>query len=406
MSGIMTGVRVLEVADFVFVPAAGAVLSDWGAEVIKVEHHEQGDQMRGHKMFHPNHKGELADFNALMEGANRGKRSIGLNLASAEGLEVLYALAKTCDVFLTSKLEPTRKKLKFDTEHITAQNPDIIYARGTGHGALGPEAATGGFDILDFWYRSGTAMGTKPLAFDSIPYMPGPGFGDLTGAMHLAGGVSAALFHREKTGEAKTVDVSLLGSGMWAMGGGISLSEMYGVSSSQAPVGKVVNALANVYRTSDDKWIALCCLQAFRYWPALCRVIGREEWLSDARFTTWQGLNDNADDLVKLLADEFSQRTYDQWLSVLGNFEGQWSPVQDALQVSDDPQAKANGYLTPTTSTTGQEFQVVQPPVQFDRTPATTRPAPLFNADGDDILTELGLSTEEILNLKLADAVA
>src|SRR5580700_4842228 len=147
----MDGVRVLEVADYVFVPTAGAVLADWGAEVIKVEHHEHGDMMRGLRTYYPNPNGDPVTFNPIMEMANRGKRSIGINLGDPGGVRTLMELAKTCDVFLTSKLEATRRKLGIDVEDVRRHNPDIVYARGTGHGTRGPEAGTGGFDALDFW---------------------------------------------------------------------------------------------------------------------------------------------------------------------------------------------------------------------------------------------------------------
>ena len=401
----MQGVRVLEVADYVFVPAAGAVLSNWGADVIKVEHHEQGDLMRGLWTFHPA-GGEPRAVNPVMESANRGKRSIGINLGSPDGLELLYELVRTADVFLTSKLVETRRKLRIDVDDIRSQNPNIIYVRGTGHGVRGPEAAKGGFDSLSFWYRSGIGRAAQAPELSYVPNMPAPAFGDLTGAMNIAGGISAALFHRERTGEASTVEVSLLGSGMWSLSGGVSLSAMYDVPALQRESRVIINPLIRNYRTKDDRWIAICCLQASRYWPDLCRALGRADLAADERFSTAEGLQTHAGEVVKLLEEEFASRTETDWHAKLDDFQGQWAPVQDPLSVVSDRQAAANGYTMPTKSSDGSEdLLVVQPPVQFNEQPVSTAPAPGFNEHGDEILAELGYDPDRILDLKLNSAI-
>jgi crotonobetainyl-CoA:carnitine CoA-transferase CaiB-like acyl-CoA transferase len=405
MSKIMSGIRVVELADYVFVPAAASVLSDWGADVIKVEHHERGDLMRGLRTFHPGAVRGPNSFNALMEGANRGKRSIGLNLANPEGRQVFVDIIKTADVFLTSKLTSTRQKLAIDVDDLRAHNPSLIYVRGTGHGIRGPEADKGGFDQLDFWYRSGMALGAKAYEAEHIPIMPAGAFGDLISAMNVAGGVCGALFHRERTGEAVTVDVSLLASAMWSMGGGVTQAELYNAPNAQRPVGELPNPLIGTYATSDGRWIALCCLQAVRHWRELCQVAEIPGLGDDARFATVEGIEQHSPMLVQVLRAVFAGRTYAEWEAVLAHFSGQWSPVQNTLEVIDDPQVRANGYVLESKSTTGQPIVVVQPPVQFDETHVSTKPAPAFNDSGDELLAELGMSMDEILSLKIAGAV-
>jgi crotonobetainyl-CoA:carnitine CoA-transferase CaiB-like acyl-CoA transferase len=157
MTAVMQGVRILEVAEHTFVPAASALLADWGAEVIKIEHVERGDAMRGLAstgvVSLPN------DVHVLLEHSNRGKKSLGLDLTSEEGLEILGKLAATCDVFLTNKLPGVRKKLKIEVDDVRAANPDIIYVRGTGQGERGPDADKGSYDSLAFWARSGVSVG-------------------------------------------------------------------------------------------------------------------------------------------------------------------------------------------------------------------------------------------------------
>ena len=214
-----------------------------------------------------------------MEHSNRGKRSLGLNLASPEGLAILYRLAETADVFLTNKLPSVRDKLKIGVEDIRAQNPNIIYVRGTGQGERGPDADKGSYDSLAFWARAGIAAGAKRPEYDLVPVPPAPGFGDSIGGMTIAGGIMGALYHRERTGEATVVDVSLFGVGLWAMGQAVALSLQLGVGWAPPPASRLSsNPLSRNYITKDNRVLAFTCLQAGRYWPPLCEAIGARSW--------------------------------------------------------------------------------------------------------------------------------
>jgi crotonobetainyl-CoA:carnitine CoA-transferase CaiB-like acyl-CoA transferase len=217
---VMEGVRVLEVAQFTFVPAAGAILADWGADVIKVEHPVRGDTQRGFI----NMGGFQLDPNRhpLIEHPNRGKRSVGIDVSTPGGQEVLYEIAKTADVFLTNYMPAQRQKNKFDIEHIRAANPNIIYARGSAYGDKGAERDTGGFDGTAFWTRSGVGHALTPEEIGGALPQGIPAFGDSIGGMNIAGGISAALFHRERTGEAVELDVSLLSTAWWAAGASVT----------------------------------------------------------------------------------------------------------------------------------------------------------------------------------------
>ena len=156
MTAVMEGVRVLEVAEHTFVPAASALLAEWGAEVIKIEHVERGDAMRGLASSGTVTFGDGA--HVLLEHSNRGKKSIGLDLTSEDGLDILYQLAATCDVFLTNKLPSVRTKLKIDVDDIRAHNPSIIYVRGHGQGEQGPDADRG---LLRPAWRSGAGPASR-----------------------------------------------------------------------------------------------------------------------------------------------------------------------------------------------------------------------------------------------------
>jgi crotonobetainyl-CoA:carnitine CoA-transferase CaiB-like acyl-CoA transferase len=404
MTAILNGVRVLEVAEHTFVPAASALLADWGAEIIKVEHVTRGDAMRG--LAATGVAIVPTDVHALLEHSNRGKKSIGLDLSAPDGLDVLHKLVATADVFLTNKLTSVREKLGIDIAQIRAQNPDIIYVRGTGQGARGPEADRGSYDSLAFWARSGIALGAKRPEYDLIPVPPAPGFGDSIGAMTIAGGIMGALFHRERTGEATVVDVSLLGTGLWSMGQAIALSLILDMPWSPPARDRLSNPLTQNYETKDGRAVALTCLQAAKYWPLLCDIVGRPELKADPRFADQASLLENGPAAIEILDEVFASAPLEEWRQRLATFEGQWCVVQHTLEAVDDPQTVANGYMQDCETSTGTPFQLVAAPVQYDEEPATTKRAPEFNEHGDEILQDLGLDWDAIVDLKVRGIVA
>jgi crotonobetainyl-CoA:carnitine CoA-transferase CaiB-like acyl-CoA transferase len=405
VTAVLQGVRILEVAEHTFVPAASALLSDWGAEVIKIEHVQRGDAMRG--LASTGVAAVPSDVHALLEHSNRGKQSLGLDLKSPEGLDILYKLAATSDVFLTNKLPSVRAKLKVDVDDIRAHNPNIIYVRGTGQGERGPDADKGSYDSLAFWARAGVAMGAKRPEYDLMPVPPAPGFGDSIGGMTIAGGIMGALFHRERTGEATTVDVSLLGVGMWAMGQAFALSLVLGIPWAAPPASKLgANPLSRMYVTKDDHVLAFTCLQAGKYWPGLCEVIDRPELVTDPRFADHASLMANNTEAVAVLEDVFASATLDEWRARLADFDGQWAVVQNTLEAAVDPQAVANGYLQECQTAAGVPFKLVAAPVQYDEAPASPGRAPEFNEHGDTILADLGLDWDTIVDLKVRGVVA
>jgi crotonobetainyl-CoA:carnitine CoA-transferase CaiB-like acyl-CoA transferase len=405
MTAVMQGVRILEVAEHTFVPAASALLADWGAEVIKVEHVERGDAMRGLASSGLAVMG--GNVHVLLEHSNRGKKSLALNLDCAEGLDVLYRLAATCDVFLTNKLPSVRSKLKIDVEHIRAHNPRIIYVRGTGHGERGPDANRGSYDSLAYWCRAGIALSMKHADDPHVPGPPGPAFGDSIGAMTIAGGIMGALFHRERTGEATVVDVSLLGIGLWSHGASVALSMQRQVPWVPFPRSFAIpNPLVGNYRTKDDRFLSICCLQAAKYWPGITETIGQPQLAADERFADAASLMKNAAAARELLAAAFAERTAAEWRERLAEFNGQWSMVQDTLEASVDPQTVANGYVVDCQTAAGTPFKLVAAPVQYDEEAAIPGRAPEFNEHGDAILGELGLDWDAIVELKARGAVA
>jgi crotonobetainyl-CoA:carnitine CoA-transferase CaiB-like acyl-CoA transferase len=343
----------------------------------------------------------------LLEHSNRGKKSLGLDLSTEEGIDVLYQLAATCDVFLTNKLPSVRRKLRIDVAEIQAANPNIIYVKGTGQGELGPDADRGSYDVLAYWHRAGTALGVKQADDDYVPPPPAPAFGDSIGAMTIAGGIMGALFHRERTGTATTVDVSLLGTGIWSMGAAFALSMQLGLPWQPPPRGtNMGNPLVSTYQAKDGRYISLSCLQAGKYWAELVTLVGLPALATDERFADQAAIREHAMEGVELLRDAFAERTADEWKQVLEAFSGQWTVVQSTLEAIEDPQTIANGYIVESATAEGTPFKLAAAPVQFgDDLPSTNR-APGFNEHGDEILEGIGLDTEQIIDLKVRGVVA
>ena len=403
MQQILDGVRIVEVAQWWFVPAAGAVLADWGADVLKVEHPVSGDPQRGLMTsgLVPNTGG----VNFMVEQPNRGKRSVGIDLNKPEGLEVLHRLVKTADVFLTNFLPAARRRLKIDLEHIRAVNPRVIYVRGHGQGARGPDMEKGGYDAASFWCRGGICSALTP-AGAATPVMQRAAFGDSIGGLALAGGIAAALFRRERTGEPSIVDLSLLGTAMWIMAPDIIATKLLSGPMPQFTRADSPNPIVNSYKTKDGRWLFLNMLQPDRFWPDLCRRLGRPELIEDERFATGMARFMNRVECVQILDSVFAERTLDEWRAALADAEGVWSPMQTATELHDDPQANANGYLLPIDRGDGKPFTLVANPLQFDETTPTVRPAPDLGQHTEEVLLGLGMSWDDLARYKEAGVIS
>jgi len=402
MSQVFAGVRVIEVAQWWFVPAAGAVLADWGADVIKIEHPMSGDPQRG--LVTSGLVPPTGGVNFMVEQPNRGKRSVGLDLGRPAGRDLLYRLVETADVFLTNFLPAARRRLAIEVDDLRRVNPRIIYVRGHGQGARGPERERGGYDAASFWCRGGIANALTPPGAGA-PVMQRAAFGDSAGGMTVAGGVAAALFHRERTGEAAVVDVSLLGTAMWIMAPDIIATRLLGIDLPVSDRTQPPNPIVNSYRTRDGRWLFLNMLQPDRYWPDLCRHLGRPDLIADPRFADGRARFEHRAECVRELDAIFAARTLAEWRGALADAEGVWAPMQSARELAEDPQAVANGYLPQVDRGVGTPFALVASPVQFDETAPALRPAPELGQHTEEVLLALGLSWDEIAAAKEAGAI-
>lgn len=396
-----SGVRVVELAQWVFVPVAGALLADWGADVVRIERRE-GDPYRN--LATQGIGVDSGGVNMSVALANRGKRSIALDLQHEDGRAILHRLLETADVFLTNFRPGALQRLGLDAEQLTKQYPRLVYARGHGYGVRGPDAGAAGYDSSAFWSRGGVGHVLTPPDRD-MPIGQRGAFGDRNGGMSLAFGIAAALLRRTHTGKGSVVDVSLLATAMWTISSDI-LAALAG-QQPRALAGRVVgpNPLVGSFRTKDERHIQLVFLESDRYWPDFCRLIGREELLADPRFADHHARAANKEACLAELDAEFASRTFEQWKELLSHLDAPWAPMQAIEELLTDPQVIANGYIGEVSLDDGRSYQLPAVPVQFDEQPPALRRAPEHGEHTEQVLLELGYTWEDIAALKDAGGV-
>jgi crotonobetainyl-CoA:carnitine CoA-transferase CaiB-like acyl-CoA transferase len=403
---VFEGIRVIELAQFVFVPACGALLADWGADVVKIEHPVTGDGYRA-LVSQGILRTSSTGVNENMELHNRGKRSVGLDVASPEGRELLLKLVESADVFLTNFLPSTLKKWRLDVEDLRAVNPGIIYARGHGHGVRGSDADMPAYDATAFWARGGLGATLTPPTLDR-PINQRGGFGDRTGAVNLAFGVVSALFRRQRTGEPSVVDVSLLGTAVWTLASDV-LSGLQGNWAAAPVAGQAarlsLNPLSNTYETKDGRFLSLLLLQPDRHWPDLARSIGREDLLADPAFATGKAILEHPADMVDVLEPLFKSKTLGEWRDAFLGARFPWAPYAQIPDLIEDPQVVANGYIVEVEHEAGN-FRLPSGAVQFDEQPPRIRRGPEHAEHTEQILLEVGYGWDDIAKFKENGVIA
>jgi crotonobetainyl-CoA:carnitine CoA-transferase CaiB-like acyl-CoA transferase len=397
---MFSGVRVVELAQWVFVPVAGCVLADWGADVVHIEHPTLGDSYRG---LVSQGIQSVNGIDPSMELANRGKRSMALNLKAPEGRAILMQLIASADIFLTSFLPSSIEHLDLGVDALRAVNPKLIYARGHGFGIRGPDAGKGAFDATAFWARGALGATLTPEAF-SQPVSQRGAFGDRSAAIQLAFGMAAALFRRDRTGEPSVVDVSLLATAIWTLSSDV-LSALQGHFPEAAPAegvarSKSPNPLVNNFRTKDGRFLSLVLLQPDRYWLELCRAVDRPDIAVDARFIDMGVRSENRDACVQQFDETFAARTLDEWCVAFREASFPWAPFLRVPELIADPQVQANGYIGEVAISANENFRMPTGAVQFDEQTPLLRRGPEHGQDTELLLSELGFDWSEIDRLK------
>jgi crotonobetainyl-CoA:carnitine CoA-transferase CaiB-like acyl-CoA transferase len=401
----MAGLRVLELGAWVAGPAAGLVLADWGADVVKVEPPGVGDPGRLFARLLASMGADLP-FNPPFEMDNRGKRSIALDLASEEGRALGMELVDGADVLVTNIRQSALARLGFDPAAVMRRNPRLVYAAITGYGMDGPDSDRAAYDISAFWARSGIAhMLTSPG--QAPPFQRG-GMGDHNAGMAAAGGVAAALYEREKTGRGRLVTTSLLREGIFTMSFDLAITLRFGVPLQVADRLNVGNPCINNYQDSEGRWFWVVGLDPDRHWPPMARAVGHPEWIDDPRYATFAARRERSVELIEELDGIFAGKPLAEWAEIFDSVPDMWwAPVQTLDEVIADPQARAAGSFCEVPDPAGGTLTFPATPVDFDGQGA--RPAcmaPVLGEHSDDLLAELGRDGDEIKRLREAGVVA
>lgn len=399
--GPLNGIRVVESAMLFNGPVTGYILADLGAEVIKVEPPGTGDISRGYETMFGASMNRPGLANVAFEVANRGKKSIVLNLKSDDGRSILYKLIEKSDVFITNLRKSSTQKHKIDYHTLRGHNPKIIYASTSTYGAMGPRGEQRGYDMQAqaisgaMWEIFGDRDSVEPsVAVGSIF--------DQIGATVLLYGILAALVARERTGIGQEVRASLVGSAIHLQATNINTFLWQRRGMSRFSRERCRNPLANYYQCADKKWVLLCETQIQRYWPAFLSAIEIQELENDPRYSTPDGMRQNFSEFIAILDRKFATKPRDEWLKIFSGHDFGYAPVHDYAEMVDDPQVWANDYIVEIDHPSMGKVKTVASPVGFSETPISIgRGAPEYGQHTEEVLTDiLGYSWEEIGKLR------
>ncbi|MBI3214379.1 MAG: CoA transferase [Mycobacterium sp.] len=383
MAGPLEGVTVVELGVWVAGPAAGGILADWGANVIKIEP-PSGDPAR---MF-GRMLGVADGLNPPFEMDNRSKRSVVLDLNTDDGIRDALELISGADVFVTNVRAAGLRRLGLDFESVAADNPRLVYGLITGYGTTGPDADRPAYDVAAFWARAGIAeLLTRPG--ETPPFQRG-GMGDHSAGMTLAAAVCAALVARDRTGAGQLVSTSLYRQGAYTVSFDLNTVLMSGQSIAIGQRESMGNPCMNNYAAADGRRFWIVGLEGERHWPALCRVVGRTQWLTDPRFARPRERAGNAVELIAELDDIFATRSMADWADIFaGEPDLFWAPINSPDDVLADEQFHAAGGVVDVPDGDGIALMVASP-ADFHGTPTQPRAvAPRLGQHTAEVLGEL-----------------
>lgn len=399
MAAPLEGIRVVEIASFVAVPAAGALLADMGAEVVKVE--VPWGEIYRHTS--PRLAGFDHDFPAgpPFQMDNRGKKSLALDLALPQSLEALHRVIEGADIVITNVLPARLAKYGLQPEQLREKRPELIVGRLSGYGPAGERANDPAFDYTAFWSLSGLMDHLRDL--DAAPGWMRPGVGDHSAAMALVTGILAALRVRDREGEGQVVDVALQHIGYYINGNDTAYTLVTGETPPRHDRKAPRNPLWNHYRCQDGRWLFLVMIEADRYWPAFTRAVGRPDLAEDPRFANAVERFRNAGALVEVLDALFAERPLEKWIEPLNGERLIWAPVRTLAEAVLDENAERNGSFPTVDHPDLGRFRTVAPPFRLSGYAMTgDAPAPALAADTERVLREAGVDDETIALLVAA----
>lgn len=381
---MLEGIRVVELGVWVAGPAAGAMLADWGADVIKVEP-PSGDPQRGVFRALGLKDGRVPPF----EQDNRGKRSLSLNLQDEAARETLDKLLATADIMITNMRPSALDKFSFDGDSVRARHPKLIYGRLTGYGAEGPDTNRAGYDVGAFWSRAGVP--TRIVTPDTPPPNIPPGFGDHMTAVSLVAGLMAALFKRERSGEGSLVDTSLLRTGIYGLSADFSMQMFFGKLMPRTTREEAEAPLVNCYKTRDGKWMWILAVESTRHWPNLLKALECKHWAESEKFASAKDRYKNKIALVTAIDAELLKYDRTEWADRFDEHDVWWAPVQTVDEVVADPQAQAAGAFIDIPGSEGEDaIRGIAGPVSFNGARVAPQGAsPAIGEHNKEILAEL-----------------
>jgi len=388
---MLEGLKIIEFASYIAAPGAGGIMTDWGAEVIKIEQ-PGGDPIRG--FF--DSIGSDQSANPVFELDNRGKRSVVLDTSKPAGREALVRLIKDADVFLTNVRPAALKRARLDYDSLKADHPKLIYCSVTGYGLTGPDADRPGFDMAAYWARAGVGALTTPKGSEPFPLRTA--MGDHITSLATTSAILAAVVERSRTGVGRLVETSLLRTGVYSIGSDMAIQLRFGRIASSRPREGAVNPLGNFFRSGDGRWICLLPRQGSSDWPKIANAAGRPDLIDDPRFAKAKDRRANGPELVRTLDQAFAALSFAQAAERLDAADIAWSPMQTPAEVAVDPQAIAAGCIVDTPDGKGGTFKAPGGPARFPGADDGPKgPAPTMGQHTHEILSALGYNEAEIL---------
>src|SRR6478609_9661673 len=396
---IFSGLKVVDFASFIAGPSAAVILSDFGADVIKVEPPTGDSWRKGHKIPPQPQAKDAYPWHL----ANRNKRVITLDLKSPNAQQVLEKLVKWADVLIVNTPHPARARLKLEYQDVVRWNPRLIYADVTGFGDKGPDANLPGFDITSYWARSGLLSMTRDAG--APPTWPVAGSGDNATAVGLYSAIVTALYRRERTGAGAHVTTSLLAEGVWSASVSIQAAlcdaKFFGLHDRKNPA----NAAMNVYHAKDDTWFVLIVTPDKL--EAVAKAIGRPDLLTDPRFSDPAKLMQNMPQLTAILDEVFRAQPMAHWYEAFSGAHVTFGAVRGPQEVVTDPQLRANDIVVPLEGAGGKLTSTISSPIQVHGvTKVPAKRAPEIGEHNEEILRQLGFDATEIDGLRTSGAVS